>query len=52
MRAICSKLKVAINKFQKAFSFYSRISDMIMGFSENVRFEGHLRPDGSVTAHL
>ena len=23
-----------------------------MGFSENVRFEGHLRPDGSVTAHL
>ena len=24
MRATCSKLKVAINKFQKAFSFYSR----------------------------
>ena len=23
MRATCSKLKVAINKFQKAFSFYS-----------------------------
>ena len=25
MRATCSKLKVAINKFQKAFSFYSSI---------------------------
>ena len=28
MRATCSKLKVAINKFQKAFSFYSSSYDL------------------------
>ena len=33
MRATCSKLKVAINKFQKAFSFYSSILQMIIADS-------------------
>ena len=33
MRATCSKLEVAINKFQKAFSFYSTMSlDIILQF--------------------
>ena len=35
MRATCSKLKVAINKFQKAFSFYS--SSTIYRNSKQIR---------------